>query len=384
MKVKPFALLAVPAIYSIALVGQTRPAGRAPVSGAQLPNGMGKDVTQKVCGSTCHGPDIITGSGRTREQWAAVVNAMVTRGAKATDAELAQIAEYLSTNLGPNVIASRPPARGNGPGAGSAPATGPGPLGAGAADSHVVDVKGADRGKTVYIAECITCHGNKARGANANLSGPQKGSDLVRSLTVLHDRYGNTIGPFLAKGHPLQSGKPGSSLTAQQIGDLTHFLHQKVYDTLRGGPGLEVQNVLTGDAKAGSAYFSGAGKCNTCHSPTGDLAGLAKKYDPPTIQSKFLFPRTVGFRRGGARTAVTKPVMVTVTQSSGEVVEGVLERLDDFNVSLRDSRGEYHSFKRTPSLQVEKHDPYAVHVALLDQYTDKDIHDVVAYLETLK
>lgn len=378
-------MVAMPVIYCATLTAQSSPARRVLVTGTQLPDGMGKDVTQKVCGSTCHGPEIVTGTGRTREQWAAVVNAMVTRGAKATDAELAQIAEYLSTNLGPNVNANRAPARGNRPSPGSArPPRGPGPLGAGAADSHVVDAKGAERGKTVYIAECITCHGNKARGANANMSGSQKGSDLVRSLTVLHDRYGNTIGPFLAKGHPLQSGKPASILTSQQIGDLAHFLHQKVYDTLRGSPGLEVQNVLTGDPKAGAAYFNGAGKCNSCHSPTGDLAGVAKRYDPPTLQSKFLFPRTVGFSRAGASAAASDPVTVTVTKPSGQVIQGVLDKMDDFNVSLRDSRGDYRSFKRTPSLKVEKHDRYAAHVALLDQYTDKDIHDIVAYLETLK
>ena len=212
MKVKFLAVLAIPVIFCAGLPAQTARRGAPPGTGAQLPEGMGKDITQKVCGSTCHGPEIVTGAGRTREQWAAVVNAMVTRGAKATDAELAQIAEYLSTNLGPNVVASRPPQRGARPGAGLAvPTKGPGPLGGGAADSHVVDVIGADRGKTVYIAECITCHGNKARGANANMSGSQKGSDLVRSLIVLHDRYGSTIGPFLAKGHPMQSGKPASS-----------------------------------------------------------------------------------------------------------------------------------------------------------------------------
>lgn len=385
MKVKTLAVLAIQVIYCAGLPAQTLRGGGRPGSQAQLPEGMGKDVTQKVCGSTCHGPEIVSGAGRTRTQWAAVVNAMVERGAKATDAELAQIAEYLSTNLGPNMVALRAPPRGASPGAGSVgPTRGPGPLGGGAADSHVVDVKGAERGKTVYIAECITCHGNKARGANANMSGSQKGSDLVRSLTVLHDRYGSTIGPFLAKGHPLQSGKPASSLTAQQVGDLAHFLHQKVFDTLRGGPGLQVQNVLTGDPKAGAAYFNGAGKCNSCHSPTGDLAGIGKKYDPPTLQSKFLFPRTVGFRRAGASTAPSKPVTVTVTQSSGEVVQGVLVNMDDFNVSLRDERGEYQSFKRTPSLHVAKNDPYGVHIALLDQYTDKNIHDVVTYLETLK
>jgi cytochrome c oxidase cbb3-type subunit 3 len=165
---------------------------------------------------------------------------------------------------------------------------------------------------------------------------------------------------------------------------LSHFLHDKVNDTLRSGPYSRVQNVLTGNVADGKAYFNGAGRCSTCHSPTGDLAGVGTKYDPPTLQQRFLFPRTIGFgRRGGAGPAA-KPVTVTVTPASGPAVSGVLDHLDDFTVSLRDASGEYHSWKRTAELKVEKHDPYAMHNELLDQYTDKNMHDLVAYLETLK
>jgi cytochrome c oxidase cbb3-type subunit III len=383
MNVRILAAFALAAMFSAMAFPQPPAAGGR--SAVQLPEGAGKDVTQKVCGSTCHGPDIIVGKGRTRDQWTAVVNTMVGRGAKASESELIQISEYLSSHFGPNmVVASGPPGRGNRPGAAGASGRGPGPLGAGAADSHVVDDAGAERGKSVYIAECITCHGVKARGGNPNLPSNQQGPDLIRSLVVLHDRYGNGIGPFLAKGHPLQSGRPASSLKVEQVADLAHFLHQKVYNTLRSGPELQIQNVLTGDAKAGAVYFNGAGKCNTCHSPAGDFKGIGRRYDPPTIQSKFLFPRTVGFGRGGAASTKEKPVTVTVTQSNGEAVAGVLLALDDFNVSLRDSQGNYRSFKITESLKVVKHDPYATHVALLDQYTDKDIHDIVAYLGSLK
>lgn len=347
-------------------------------SSVQLPEGPGKDVVQKVCGSTCHGPDIIMGKGRTRDQWTAVVNTMVGRGAKASESELVQISEYLGSHFGPNMVVSPPPAGRGGRPAVPVPASGrgPGPLGAGAADSHVVDEAGAERGKTIYIAECITCHGNKARGSDT-------GPDLVRSLTVLHDRYGSTIGAFLLKGHTMQSGRPSTALTAANIADLSHFLHQRVYDTLRSGPYSRVINVLTGDAKAGQAYFNGAGRCNSCHSPTGDLAGIARKYDPPTLQQRCLFPQTIGFGRGRG-TSRTKPVMVTVTPASGAAVSGMLVHLDDFNVALRDAAGEYHSWKRTPDLKVVQEDPYAAHVALLDEYTDKNIHDLVAYLETLK
>ncbi len=384
MIVRGLGVLALSAIFSATVPAQRSGAGARP--GPQLPEGPGRNVTQKVCAATCHGPDIIMGKGRTRDQWTAVVNAMVGRGAKASEAELAQIAEYLSSHFGPNMVVTAGSMRGARPGFGGTRASGrgPGPLGAGAADSHVVDDAGASRGKSVYIAECITCHGNKARGGDSNLPSGQRGPDLIRSLIVLHDRYGNRIGLLLAKGHPLQSGRPGSSLKAEQMADLAHFLHQKVYNTLRSGTELEIQNVLTGDPKAGAAYFNGAGKCSTCHSPAGDLKGIGSKYDPPTIQSKFLFPRAVGFSRQGAAPVTPKPVTVTVTQSNGVVVEGVLQALDDFNVSLRDSDGNYRSFKITPSLRVVKHDPYAAHVELLDQYTDKDIHDIVAYLESLK
>jgi hypothetical protein len=170
------------------------------------------------------------------------------------------------------------------------------------------------------------------------------------------------------------------------VADLSHFLHQKLYDTLRSGPYSQVLNVLTGDAAAGAAYFNGAGKCNGCHSPTGDLAGIAKRLDPPSLQQQFVFPQGGGRRGRGGRGApsTAKPTTVTVTPQSGAAVTGVLIELDDFNVSLRDNSGEYKSWKRTAGLKVEKHDPFQAHIDLLDQYTDKNIHDVVAYLETLK
>lgn len=242
---------------------------------------------------------------------------------------------------------------------------------AGAADKHIVDDAAAERGRKGYIQDCITCHGPTARGSN---SGP----DIVRSVLMLKDRYGSTLGPFLRKGHPTQTTPP-ASFTDAQIQDLSDFIHLKVEETLRLSPNFHAQNVLTGDAKAGEAFFNGAGKCNTCHSVTGNLKGIGSKYEPIDLQQKFLFPRPSGF---AARNA--KQVMVTVTTPSGQTVAGVLDKLDDFNVSLRDSAGEYHGFARGPKLTVKVDDPYQAHADLLDVYTDRNMHDLTAYLETLK
>ena len=338
--------------------------GQAP--GAQLPDGPNRETVQRIC-SSCHPAQIVLGRGMTREQWGAIVSNMISRGAKGSDEEFAIVVDYLAKYL--------PPVKDVGAPVTTAKTPRPRSLidQAGPNDKQVVDEEAAARGKAIYDAQCVACHGTKARGGEG-------GPDLVRSLTVLHDRYGNTVGPFLAKGHP--NGKT-TSLTHDQVLDLSHFLHQQVDNTLRTGPFNSVLNILVGDPREGKAFFNGPGNCSQCHSVTGDLAHIASKYDPPVLQLKVVFPQTAAFGRRNTPNS-RKPVTVTLTTPSGESVSGVLDNIDDFNVSLRDDAGQYRTFERVPGLNVEKHDPYAAHVALLDQYTDKDIHDVVAYLETFK
>jgi mono/diheme cytochrome c family protein len=252
--------------------------------------------------------------------------------------------------------------------------------GAGPSDKPPVDSQAADRGRTVYGAECVSCHGPQARGT-------QNGSSLVRSLVVLRDRYGSEIGPLLKRGHKeMMSGRSSATLTDTQIVDLAHFLRQRVNDSLRGSPIFQVQNVLTGDPGAGAAYFTGEGKCGTCHSPTGNLAGFGSRYEPVDIQQRFIFPGSGRGGRGrGAGAAPSATAMtVTVTPPGGQAVTGTLLQMDDFTVTLREASGETKSFTRAPDVKVVKNDPLAAHHALLDTISDKNMHDVVAYLETLK
>ncbi len=251
--------------------------------------------------------------------------------------------------------------------------------GAGPSDKPVVDPAAADRGRRVWASECIDCHGTQARGGD-------KGPNLVRSVIVLRDRYGSQIGPFLKKGHALQSGKPSATLTDAQIQDLAHFLRQKVNDGLRGSPLFQVQNILTGDPKAGAAFFNGEGKCTTCHAS--NLAGIGARLEPVDIQQRFLFPATGrgGRGRGAAPPAGPSPtaVRVTVTPAGGQALSGVLVQMDDFYVTLRTNEGDIRTIRRGPSVKVEKTNPLAFHIELLDRITDKNMHDVVAYLETMK
>ncbi len=236
------------------------------------------------------------------------------------------------------------------------------------------DAAAAERGAKLYSSNCAFCHGANATGA--------EGPDLVRSALVLHDEKGELISQVVQKGRPDKGMPPFPSLSEAQIFDIAAFLHMRIY--LAANRGLyKVQNVVTGDAKAGEAYFNGPGRCNTCHSTTGDLAHIAAKYQPSDLQAAFLYPASVSsFGIGGAREA--PPTQVTVTLPSGQSFTGTVKRLDDFVVSLYDSSGEYHSWTRGDHVTVVIKDPLAAHRELLDRYSDQDMHNILAYLVTLK
>jgi cytochrome c oxidase cbb3-type subunit III len=274
------------------------------------------------------------------------------------------------------VVGSSQPPTGAGRGQTPVPA-GPRPN-VGAADRHRVEPAAADRGRKIYAVECVTCHGPSARGT-------ERGANLVRSAVVLRDRYGDSIGPFLKKGHPMQTRASSATLTDAEITDLSHFIWQRINDTLRGSPVFEPGDVLVGDAKAGEAYFNGEGGCAGCHSVTGDLAGYGKRFPPLEIQQRFVFPNTAGGRgRGRAAGPSRQQVTVAVTLTDGTTVSGPLVSMDDFHVALRTPAGEYRSWTRTPGMKIVRTEPLAAHVALLDRLTDKTMYDVVAYLESLK
>jgi mono/diheme cytochrome c family protein len=228
-------------------------------------------------------------------------------------------------------------------------------------DRQKVDAAAATRGRAVYALHCINCHGSTAKGTD-------RGPDLIRSVVVLRDRMGNGVGAAL------KSAAHQARLTNAQVVDLSHFLHQRIESIASNRTPRAPIDVLTGDPEAGRAYFHGAGTCSTCHSTTGDLAGIATRIgDAVALQQRWLFPTS---RRSGGRQA---DVM-----TSGRSVSGALVRLDDFSVTLRDGAGAEQSFTRGPDVTVTVRDPLAAHRALLDRYTDADMHDLTTYLWTLK
>jgi cytochrome c oxidase cbb3-type subunit III len=267
--------------------------------------------------------------------------------------------------------AQGPGGRGRGAGGGALP-----PGGGGFGRGPSFDAAAIERAKPIFAMQCGFCHGNDARGRT-------DGPDLARSLLVLSDTKGKELGEYLRVGRPpAMPAFPG--LTEQQIADIAEFLHM-TFEAAKSRNLTDVMASLVGDAKAGEAYFNGAGKCTTCHSVTGDLAHIAAKYDPPTLQDRMVNPRPGGGRGGQATASPRAQRTATVTLANGQTVSGTLEFLSEFIVTVVDKSGARKSFTRdgdTPKVVVN--DPLQAHFDMLRTFRDKDMQDLTAYLWTLK
>src|SRR5579871_1160532 len=236
------------------------------------------------------------------------------------------------------------------------------------------------RGKAAYDTNCASCHGADARG------GERGGNNLLRSDITMKDSDGTLLRQFLlnptgAEHSGVREGPQKFDLTPEQASDISAYVRNFPLNSRDPGR-MRPPTILVGDAKAGEAYF--AAKCGSCHSATGDLKGIASRIsDPRSLQQTWLMP--VIYRPGGAPRRGAPPITVTVTQPDGAKVEGTLGRVDDFIVTLTEADGTARSFRRegdTPKVEVR--DPMQPHMDLLAVYTDRDIHNVTAYLATLK
>ncbi|MGD1073283.1 MAG: c-type cytochrome [Bryobacteraceae bacterium] len=223
----------------------------------------------------------------------------------------------------------------------------------------------AQTGQSDFVQQCGFCHGRDAGGG-------EDGPDLTRSKLVAEDKDGDKIGPVVRNGRP-QTSMPAFTVSDAQLTALVTYIHARkaIADSLNGQRrGVDVADLQTGDAQAGKQYFNGAGNCKSCHSPTGDLAGVATRLEGLKLFQRLMYPRDAR-----ATMAVTLP--------NGEKITGDRAYQDEFTVALRDAAGSYRSWPAS-KVKVTVDDPAQAHADLLAKYTDEDIHNLMAYLQTLK
>jgi cytochrome c oxidase cbb3-type subunit 3 len=223
-----------------------------------------------------------------------------------------------------------------------------------------------ETGNNLFVQNCAFCHGRDAGGG-------EDGPDLTRSKVVAEDVGGNKIGPVVRNGRP-QNGMPAfASMTDSDIAALVAFVHTQklIADTQNGKRrGVAPEDLRTGNEAAGKAYFNGAGGCAGCHSPTGDLKGIATRLEGLRLEERLLYPR-------GAKSKAT------ITTKSGQTVAGEVAYQDEFTIAVRDASGRYHGF-RTRDVTFKLDAPAEAHAELLGKYSDADIHNLMAYLQSLK
>src|SRR3954454_3881488 len=229
-----------------------------------------------------------------------------------------------------------------------------------------------NRGLTAYNSTCGYCHGARGKGGQA-------GPDLVFSGVTLHDEDGVQLAKHV-RG-PEHSKVAKVEVSDSQMADIAAYLHSRVvYASGRGN--VRLAEVLVGSAKDGEQYFNGAGGCNKCHSPTGNLKGVGAKYDVATLQDRLVMPRA---GRGGFGGAPELAPYATVTLPSGETVKGDPVRVTDFDVVIRLADGSTKTWARNRGIpKVEITDPLQAHLDLMTRLSDTDMHNLTAYLATLK
>ena len=228
------------------------------------------------------------------------------------------------------------------------------------------------KGQALFATQCAFCHGRNATGG-------ETGPDLTSSELVEKDVNGNEIGPVVRSGRT-DKGMPPFNLSDADLAAVVAFIHdQKTKMDSHAGRRRTVQpeDLQTGNAEEGKQYFNGAGGCAKCHSVTGDLAGVANRLRGLALLERMLYPWG---RRGGPSSS---PVTATVTLPSGETVTGKLAYRDEFLIGLVDSSGWYRSwFKSEVKFKVDN--PLEAHSEQLGKYTEETMHNVLAYLQTLR
>lgn len=224
-------------------------------------------------------------------------------------------------------------------------------------------------GEAKFAAQCGFCHGRDAAGG-------ETGPDLTRSQLVADDNRGDKIGPLVRAGVP-DKGMPAFELSTADLNAIVAFIHDRKTKTeslVGGRRSVDPGDLATGDVEAGRKYFNGAGGCSGCHSPAGDLAGIASRYKGLVLLRRMLYP--------SGRPA-PKPATVTLTLASGETIKAPLASEDEFSIAILDPQGKRQTYEKT-SVKYKIDNPLAAHFDQLGKYTDADMHNVYTYLDTLK
>jgi cytochrome c oxidase cbb3-type subunit 3 len=230
-------------------------------------------------------------------------------------------------------------------------------------------------GASMFRINCALCHGLSARGGS-------RGPDLTRGVFT----HGGTDAQLF---RTIRGGVPGTMMPANDLSDTETW---EVIAYLRSLAPKKAPAAL-GDPKAGEKLFYGDANCSLCHMVRGrggrlgpDLSRVGSERSPSYLLAKIRNPN-IDVAAGMMPPDMEWPLeyrTLTVVTRSGQTITGVLRNEDSFTIQLMDNAEHIYSFRKS-DLSSLTYDARSMMPPFgSDLLTDRQLHDLVAWLETLR
>jgi putative heme-binding domain-containing protein len=217
-------------------------------------------------------------------------------------------------------------------------------------------------GKKIFESQCALCHGQTGGGG--------RGPSLTRPR-LARAPDDEALWQVISDGIPPEM--PGSwQLNAREVHSVGAYVRSL---------GAIPPEVLPGDPARGERVYQSKG-CGGCHM----IAGKGEGYGPELSD--------IGTRRNGAhlRQAILRPatllpegfLYVAAVTQNGATVRGIRVNEDSFNIQIKDSRGQFHSFAKAELKELKRLPNETPMPSFEGSLSAAELDDLVAYLANLK
>jgi len=254
------------------------------------------------------------------------------------------------------------------------------PISAQEKNPYAGDAKIAKLGEYQFRLNCAFCHGLGARGGG-------RGPDLTRS----QKRHGNSDAEMF---HNIHDGIPGTAMPAATNGGIgVGMSDEEIWQVVTYLRSAEVKAPAqpAGNAAHGKELFNGAAGCSTCHMMEGkggrlgpDLTSVGGSRSTEYLVESLRNPsrRLAQGIFEAMKEFPQEYFSVSVVSADGTKLSGVVLNEDQFTLQMLDTREQLHLFEKEKLRSLEKRRESAMPVYDQKALSDKDLQDLIAYLQT--
>lgn len=254
------------------------------------------------------------------------------------------------------------------------------PLSAQEKNPYAGNTKIAKLGEYQFRLNCAFCHGLGARGGG-------RGPDLTRAK-----RHGSSDVEIF---HNIHDGIAGTAMPAATNGGIgVGMSDEEIWQVVTYIRSVEVKAPAqpAGNAAHGKELFNGAAGCSTCHMVEGkggrlgpDLTSVGASRSTEYLVESLRNPsrRLAQGIFEAMKEFPQEYVSVSVVTADGTKLSGVVLNEDQFTLQMLDTREQLHLFEKDKLRSLEKRRESAMPAYDQKVLSDKDLQDLIAYLQTI-